>query len=133
LSSVLFWLGLFGYSRSRFSGRRSGHHPPSPETKRSTADAWCSEARSEHRTIIWTVPYPGSSAAVRRSTWAMTSLPANVRRLQCQVSTYSLSHEVACLVRGRILRHRKSKRRQVEIDEQWDFLTKYDGRERRLQ
>ncbi len=53
-------------------------------TSRSTAEAWCSGARWEYRMTIWSVLWPSSSATVRRSTPAITSLLAKVWRLQRQ-------------------------------------------------
>jgi hypothetical protein len=49
------------------------------------------------------------------------------------LSSYSLQHEISRVFRGRVLCHRKSKRRQVEIGEQCFSLTKYDGCKRELQ
>ena len=57
-------------------------------TKRSAADAWCSEARWEYRVTICSVLCPSSSATVRRSTPAITSLLAKVGRLQCRVYSW---------------------------------------------
>ena len=71
--------------RRRTSGVRFGVPSIPAFTSRSTAEAWCSGARWEYRMTICSVLCPSSSATVRRSTPAITSLLAKVWRLQCQV------------------------------------------------
>ena len=53
-------------------------------TSRSTAARLCSGARCAYRIVIWMLLCPNSSPTMRRSTPAITSLLANVCRLQCQ-------------------------------------------------
>ena len=48
------------------------------------------------------------------------------------LSSYSLQHETGRVFRSRVLCHRKSKRRQVEIGEQCFSLTEYNGCKREL-